>query len=51
MTMFGDGFVGSSKSPLLSGGYIYALDVRLVYGVLADGDGAVFEIVGLGEYP
>ena len=46
-----DGFDGASEFSLLSGRYICVFDAPLVHKVLTDGDGAVFEIMGLGKDP
>ena len=46
-----DGFVYAVEFALLSVGNLWVLDVRLVHEIMADGDGAVFEIVGVGEDP
>ena len=35
----------------MGGRYIHVLDVYLVHKVLADGDGAVFKFIRLGEDP
>ena len=49
--VYGDGFVGAGAFYLLSGRDLHVLDDRLVHEVLADGDGVVFKIFGLGEDP
>ena len=46
-----DGFVGAGEFSLLSGRYVCVINGCLVHEVLADGDGAVFEIFGIGEEP
>ena len=46
-----DGFVGAGEFYLLSGRYVRVINGCLVHEVLADGDGSVFDIVGLGNYP
>ena len=35
----------------MSGGDICVLDGCLVHEILSDGDGTVFKVIGLGEYP
>ena len=49
--VLGDGFFGSSEFSLLCVGYFRVFGGCLVHEVLIDSDGAVFEIISLGEDP